>query len=242
MKLFGVVAVLLVSAALSGCNTVGKHFRNAFVDNYNGAGQFLKLVQGDDDVAEKVDSPNQEQGFDSICILHVKIFDRSRQETIWEQVRGAPEVHYGLTDEFIHSDEQIKEDIRWRGDLARYFKDHVHGRWTEGIYGKYYDAMSVVGVRSRIGAAIIQNAYVRFWSDRWMTIPIGVEFAIEPGQIYYLGTLEINLKQDSNREITGTSSLRIIAGDPQKDMSYIERHFPQLFRRMHRTFTVPEWI
>lgn len=239
MKKIGILPVLLIGAALSGCGTIGFHFRNMFVNNYDGAGHFTTLVQSDGGTLTFVDSLDAEKGFDMVCVLRVKIFDISTRGNLWKDVKGRPELHYCLPEAYIDSSKEAREDIKWRGDLARYYKDYVNGLWRDGNYGKYYDAISVVGVTSEIGTMILRNVYVRFWGDRWMAIPLDVEFAVDPGSIFYLGTLIVDLDANSQGEIVGASRLRVLEGDRYWDMSYMEEHFPLLFVEMGNRFVMP---
>lgn len=241
MEKRGILPIVLLSTALLGCSTIGKHFKNAFVNNYDGAGHFTTLVQAEKSTLLYIDSLDSQKGFDAVCILHLKIFDETQRGNLWKEVKIPPEVHYGLPDAYINSNEEAKKDIRWRGDLARYYKNLVPGQWKDRRYGKFYDAISVVGVTSEIGTVVLQNAYIRFWGDRWMEIPIDAEFKINPGNIYYLGTLMIVLRENPHGKLTGLSSLKILGGDRYSDMNYFEQHFPRLFDRMQNTFVVLEW-
>jgi hypothetical protein len=213
---------------------VGGLFRDVFVDNYDGAGRFTDLVQFDrhDGSTVYVDSLDTDVGFDAVCILHVRVVDETARGSVPDELSGPPEVHYCLSDEYISGDDEVREDVRRRGILARYFKDYVRGEWLDGDRGHCYDAVSVVGVQSRIGSVVMQNAFLRFYGDRWMEIPINARFAVKPGGVFYVGTLTVELSRNSYDELIGSSRLTIVEDDLNDDISFFQGHFPNLFEQL----------
>lgn len=241
MKRCRLVLFVLISTTLLGC-AISQAFRDIFVNNYDGAGHFTSLVYVENGTLAYVDSLNAKVGFDAVCVLHVTVFDHTGQDNIQDELYGMPEVHYSLPYKYISSNEEVRVDVNRRGNLARWFKDYVHGDWVEGVSGRsYYDAMSVVAVKSQIGSVWIVSPYLRFRGDSYMHISIATGFTIDPG-INYLGTLMIYLYENDYGELIGVSSHELLEGDRYSDMDFFGQHFPYLYKSMNKCFIMPDII
>lgn len=250
-----------MTAILFGCSSIGKHFKNTFVNNYDGAGYFNKLIQYRNNNLTYIDSLNLNEGFDAIVVLHVKIADYSEQNFFSDEIKSFPEIHFALTNEFINSDKELKEEIYWRGDLARYYKDYVYGNWIEESNEKSFDSYSVFEVKSKMNIIIIDNLYLRFYGDKWIKIPIDKKFKIERNKIDYLGTLSIDMYKTDEYSgkvihqvytpyMTGTKEgyvynvnrrIEFNTVDFKEDLKWIELNYPILFENYKNCIVYFEW-
>ena len=237
-----ILAAAVLAGTLTACSSTRNIFSDAFVNNYNGAGFFTQLYPEDTKGTAGRMSLDTPQGFDTVLCVKVKLFDKSKNGVIWEEVKSPVEIHFGLTNRFINAHKAVKEDVFYRGDMARYYKTKIYGTWRDSKYGKYFEGIAVVAVKSEIGALVIQYAYLRFWNHSWMSIALNKQCLPTAGKINHLGTLLIDLYRDPDvNKITGRSSLRVMQGDLAADFSYFETHYSSLFAAMGKSFEYFTW-
>jgi hypothetical protein len=144
---------------------------------------------------------NLKEGFDAFVFMHLKLKYSCESSVKPDKLRGYPELHFTLTDEFINSDAELKNEIYRRGILARWFKYYANGKWNDGEERdneKYFDSYVILEAKSKMDVLSVDNIYLRFWDDRWIKIFINRNLNIEPNKINYLGTLTVDLHKTDN--------------------------------------------
>ncbi len=237
--------------------------KDVFVNNYDGAGCFNKLLNYQEGICTPADSLNLKEGFDAVVFVHLKILYSNNQKIKPDEIRGYPELFFNLTDEFINSDAVIKEDVRRRGILARWFKYYVNGSWIDqnNNIEKHFDSYSVFEAKSKMNVVNIASLYLRFGGESWIKILIDKNFKIEPDKINYLGTLSISLhKTDeySGKVISPAYTkymsetkegylynvdvnLKYNENDYWKDLKYIEENFPNIYNDYKNSIVYFQW-
>ncbi len=237
--------IVLLSMLLISSSCV---FKDVFINNYDGAGCFHDLTPQRSNNHTYVDSLNRDNGFDTIVFMHFRMICSYDENTCTDDIKDYPEIHFGLTDEFINSDPEIENDISRRGILAKWYKYYVRGTWVEQNDNKYFDSYIMFEAKSKMDVIAIENVYLRFWGDAWIRISIGKYFKIQPNSINYPGTLTIELhKTDKYSERitsspsvygTGISEESIYStdirfehneSDLNNDLTVIEMNYPVIF-------------
>ena len=255
--LFLIVPVFLFSS----CGIL----KDVFVNNYDGAGCFNKLLRYPEGIYTPIDSLNIKEGFDAVVIVHLKIKYSSEHKITSDEIRGYPELFFDLTDEFINSDAEIKEEIRRRGVLARWYKYYVNGKWadqnTNDTIEKHFDAYSIFEVKSKINVIDIASLYLRFGGESYIKIPVDKKFRIEPNTINYVGTLSIDMHKTKkySGKVISPSYTKYVAGtkegylhsvdvnlkynekDYWKDLKYFEEDFPNIYNEFKNRIVYFNW-
>lgn len=259
MKTIKCLLIILISLLYS-CGI----FKDAFVNNYDGAGYFKKLISYDKGNTVYIDSINHEEGFDAVIFMHIKMTYSVDPKLKPDEIKGYPELHFSLTDTFIKSDAEVKNEIYRRGILARWFKYYVYDNWNDlnnQKDKKYFDSYVMFEVKSKMNTVIIDNLYLRFWGDSWLKILINKNFKVEPNKINYLGTYSININKTdkySGKTIQQTytsyapgikegylydlnQELKYNEADYRKDLEFLNENYPNTYNIFKDKIVYFQW-
>ena len=226
---------------------------------YDGAGNFNKLVSYRNKSYQYNDNLDNFSEFDSIVLFHVKIVDLSKEKSSDKLFGSTPIAMFRVTDQYFNSTPALKKELYRRGDFARFYHHYIYGDWIKSNSGNTLETYTVFGVKSKINDLIFTKMRLkRFAASEWLDIPIHKVFKIIPGSVNCLGTLSLELaatgeysdktlkqayfKYDTaiveGAEYATRWKLNIDKNDLKRDIDILKRNQPRLFEKFKDQFQV----
>jgi len=243
MKTLNFIIFSFLTLLLGSCGI----FKDVFVNNYDGAGHFRKLITNEKGTINYVDSLSKSSGYDAIVMMHLKIHFITDADAKPDEIREYPEVLFTMSDEYINSHPDVKEGIRRRGIFASLYKNEVYARWSkadEKGYERNYDSYLIFEAKSKVNKVFIEDVLIRYLSEGLIQIFINEPFIILPDKLNYIGTLTINLQQTAHLkgniqkgyatshqyEYVPSKKLEFTDSDYENDIRSFESNFPHLYK------------